>query len=248
VLECRGLAERSLCRGEPAEAVRLLEKAMRMGGATCPGLEDVLESARRQVGMANGYSESVAQAPAACPGDRPLTREEQLANGAQVGDRYSWRQTRESVEVSIFVPVGTKAKAVSVTVTDINVSVSVGGEKVFAGDWPYKVAPEEDPDWELKDVGGRRVLRLLVRKPPLPGGLSIVTWWRSALKGDPAIEVEEIKDRKRESNEAFAKAWKEANINFRDQVKNRKPVLIDGSGNLVDDEAEDQDGEAAMVP
>lgn len=217
--------------GEPAEAVRLLEKALRMGGASCPGLEDVLQAARKQAG---GYS-GTSTAPEAPAASTPLSREAQLANGGRVDDRYCWSQTRETVEVNVFVPADTKAKSVSVQVSDIKVTVSVGGTHVLDGEWVYKIAPEEDPDWEVIEFDGKRAVRLTVRKPPLPGGLSIVTWWRGVLKGDPTIEVEDIKDRKREANESFAKAWKDANISFREKTKNHKPILIDRSGNVVDD-------------
>lgn len=237
VLECRGLAERALRDGNPEEAVRLLEKALRMGGADCPGLLDVLESAKRKIALGASSTAVVHEAPRPA---EPPSREEQLANGGIVDDRYCWSQTRETVEVNVFVEDGTKAKAVAVKVTDINVNISIGGKSIFSGEWPYKVAPEEDPDWELRNFDGRRAVRLTVRKPPLPGGLSIVTWWRGVLKGDPTIEVEDIKDRTKERNESFAKAWKEANIGFRESVKNHKPIPIPVNGHIVPkDEVED---------
>jgi len=225
VLECRGLAERALRDGNAAEAVRLLEKAMRMGGADCPGLLDFLESVRRKVALGASSTAIVHEVPRPA---EPPSREEQLANGGCVGDRYCWSQTRETVEVNVFVEDGTKAKAVTLKVTEFDVNLVVGGRSVFSGEWPYKVAPEEDPDWEVRNFDGRRAVRLTVRKPPLPGGFSIVTWWRGVLKGDPTIEVDDLKDRtkQKEGNESFAKAWKEANISFREGVKSHKPIQI----------------------
>merc|ERR1712183_702596 len=115
----------------------------------------------------------------------------------------------------------------------------------MGGEWPYKVAPEEDPDWEVRDFDKRRAVRLTVRKPPLPGGLTVVTWWRGVLKGDPIIQVDDIKDIKKGRNESFAKAWKEANISFREKVKNHKPIPISANGDtMADDEVDD----STMVP
>lgn len=156
------------------------------------------------------------------------------------------------MEVNVFVPSDTKAKAVSVRADDIKVTLSVGGVTYLSGEWPYKVEPDEDPDlgtmldWEVRDFDGRRAVRLTVRKQVMPGGLSIITWWRSVLKGDPAIEVTEIKDRKKEANESFAKAWKEANISFKAKTANHKPTLIDRNGNIVEEDEDDEAVDAAM--
>merc|ERR1740123_1485916 len=167
VLQCRGLAERALRAGDASEAVRLLEKAMRLGGAQCPGTEEVLASARRQMAQ-QGQG---GAAPAAGAGKR--AREARQANGGVVEGRYSWSQTRETVDVNVFVPEGTKAKAVQVEVAETKVCVSVAGAKLLQGEWEFKVEPEEDPDWEVKDSEGRRVVRLTVHKAKVPGGLSV---------------------------------------------------------------------------
>merc|ERR1740121_542864 len=86
VLNCRGLAERALGRGEPEEAIRLLEKAMRIGGAECPGLRDVLEAARRQIALRSGAQLADVVA-------KPQSRETQASKGGVVADRYFWSQT-----------------------------------------------------------------------------------------------------------------------------------------------------------
>jgi len=218
VLQCRELAERALRRGDAAEAVRLLEKAMGMGGANCPGLEDILRAARLATG-----------------GGRPVTPQEHTgqstgstdpASGARVGDRYAWSQTKDSLEVNVFVEEGTKAKDVDVAVSEAKVNIKVRGLSVFEGEWEYKVLPDEDPDWEMVSSNGQRAVRLTVRKADLPGGMSIVVWWQRVLKGEPAIDVSKIQGRKLEASESFAKAWKEAHIQFKDRVKNRKPVPV----------------------
>lgn len=223
VLQCRALAERALRVGDASEAVRLLEKAMRLGGATCPGVEDLLASARQR---ATERGEVAAQATSA-----RRAQEAQQANGGVVEGRYSWFQTRETVEVNVFAPEGTKAKAVEVKVSETGVCVTASGAKLLEGDWEFKVEPEEDPDWEVREFEGRRVVRLSVRKATVPGGLSVVVWWKRILKGDPGIDVEGIAERKKEKTENFAKAWEEAHVAFREKVRTRTPITIDmGAG------------------
>merc|ERR1712048_925941 len=103
--------------------------------------------------------------------------------------------------------MGTRAQSVAVLVTETSVAITCAGRKIFGGCWEFKVAPEEDPDWELRELGGRRVLRLTVKKAVMPGGLGVVIWWSRVLKGDPSIDVGQISDRKHIASESFAKAW-----------------------------------------
>merc|ERR550525_1386126 len=95
VLQCRALAERALRRGDSAEGIRLLEKAMRLDGGRCPGLEDLLQSARN-------HSAGAIPLP---PGAKE--QDARRANGGTVGDRYCWSQTRDTVQVNVFVPEST---------------------------------------------------------------------------------------------------------------------------------------------
>lgn len=216
VLQCRELGERALRRGDAAEGVRLLEKALRLtGGAACPGLQDLLASAHKQA------------ASAATPGVAPHQREPRRANGGTVADRYCWSQTRDSLQVNVFVPDGTVAKDVRVQVTETSMTVSVRASAVLAGDWEYKVAPEEDPDWEMKACDGRRSIQLTVRKAEVGG---LIIWWKRVLKGEPAISAEDIQDRRADKAETFARVWEEAHDKFRQKVKERQPILIDADG------------------
>merc|ERR1712060_945779 len=121
-------------------------------------------------------------------------------------------------------------KAVSVEVKETALRIAVDGVILLAGDWEFKVTPEEEPDWEIKDVEGRRAIRLLVRKTPVAPGMSIVTWWKKILKGEPEIDVTDIEGRKREATESFSKAWNEAHLRFREKVQARTPIEIDSSG------------------
>jgi len=232
VLHCRGLAERALRQGDPAEASRLLEKAMRMGGADCPGLEDVLRAARQQAAGGAGTGMATAGGQPSplegSSGQKPGAADP--ARGGRVGDRYSWTQTKDSVEVNAFVQEGTRAKDVSVEVSETRVCVKVHGAALLDGEWEYKVVPEEDPDWEMRSLDGQRAVRLTVKKKDLPGGMSIVVWWRRALKGDPAIDASKIQGRKLEASESFAKAWQEAHSEFRERAKCRKAIPVDLGG------------------
>lgn len=220
VLQCRALGERALRNGDVSEGIRLLEKAMRLGG--CPGLEDTLRAARAR-------AESVDATPTPARSQEPKADE---MNGGLVPDKYAWSQTKETVELNLFIPEDAKAKDVEVLVTETTLKISLAKVVLFAGDWEFKVEPEEDPDWELKLRDGRRVLRLSVRKAPLPGGFSVSVWWSRVLKGEAAIDVKDLEGRKRdrEKSDEFKKAWTEAHDMFKEAVKKRTPIPIDLGG------------------
>ncbi|CAK9057046.1 Protein BOBBER 2, partial [Durusdinium trenchii] len=218
VLQCRALGERALRNGEVAEGIRLLEKAMRLGG--CPGLEDTLRAAR-------------AAAEGATTAPTPARAQEQAElNGGLVPERYAWSQTKETVELNLFVPEDAKARDVKVEVSESNLRITHNGATLLAGEWEFKVEPEEDVDWELKRCHDRRALRLLVRKAPMPGGMSVSVWWSGLLKGEPQIDVKNIEARQRDRDKSaeFKKAWTEAHAMFKEAVKNRTPIPIDLSG------------------
>jgi len=226
VLQCRALGERALQSGNVAEGIRLLEKAMRLGGHCCPGLDDLLEQARAKLVLPEGCAQagSIAQTT--------VEKLDHQLNGGVVANRYCWSQSKETIELHVFVPDATKANQVKVSVSEANVKIVVGNEPVLSGDWEFKVIPEEDPDWELADSDGRRAVRLMVQKAPMPGGFRVAVWWSRALKGDPSIDVRNIQGRKSnsEKSEQFAKAWGEAHAMFREKVKNRTPIPVDLSG------------------
>jgi len=114
-----------------------------------------------------------------------------------------------------------------VTLKEESVYISVGGSTVLKGEWEFKIEPEEDPDWELRDVKGRRVVHLTLRKKVMPGGFSIVIWWKRLLKGDPGIDVTDLEGRKTEKSQEFKKAWEEAHVKFKEQAAAHKPIEID---------------------
>eukprot|EP00928_Gymnodinium_smaydae_P018229 TRINITY_DN16943_c0_g1_i1.p1 TRINITY_DN16943_c0_g1~~TRINITY_DN16943_c0_g1_i1.p1 ORF type:complete len:340 (-),score=72.74 TRINITY_DN16943_c0_g1_i1:7-978(-) len=227
-LQCRALGERAMQRGDVTEGLRLLEKALRLD-RHLPGLEDMVAAARRQ--------HAAALAPAPVPRAAADPGAAVAASGGEVAGRYCWSQTRESVEVNIYVPDGTKAKSVSASVTETNVDVKVDGKSVFAGEWEFKVEPDEDPDWEMREVNGRRAIRLTIQKAPIRGGFSVIVWWKRVLKGDPEIDVAKISDRKPGKSEGFAKAWEEAHAMFKEKAKHREKIQINVGG-AADDDAE----------
>eukprot|EP00929_Paragymnodinium_shiwhaense_P053081 TRINITY_DN26575_c0_g1_i2.p1 TRINITY_DN26575_c0_g1~~TRINITY_DN26575_c0_g1_i2.p1 ORF type:complete len:346 (+),score=75.73 TRINITY_DN26575_c0_g1_i2:62-1099(+) len=254
VLQCQELAQRALRRSDFAEAVRLLEKALRMDvRRECPGLQDMLDAAKRQatpsISAAQTTQSALGATPLATTGGYVQTtvkHEPPEANGATVGERYRWTQSREIVEMHIYVPETTKSKDVTIKVTESTCDVRVSGNSVFSGAWEFKVDPEEDPDWELRHDDGRRAIRLLVRKAQLPGGMSIAVWWKRVLKGDPAIDVSGIQGRKREASESMAKAWAEAHAMFREKAANRQKIPVDVSTGRVGDDDIEEDSSAPM--
>eukprot|EP00434_Breviolum_minutum_P002925 symbB.v1.2.002571.t2/scaffold137.1/size303853/2 len=225
VLQCRALGERALRNGDVSEGIRLLEKAIRLGG--CPGLEDTLRAARKTAEQTQTASAKATPTPA-----RAQETQEKEQNGGLVPEKYAWSQTKETVELNLFVQEDAKAKDVEVEITETTLKISVQRVVLLSGDWEFKVEPEEDPDWELTSREGRRVLRLLVRKAPFPGGMSVSVWWSRILKGEPVIDVKDLEGRKRgrEKSEEFKKAWTDAHAMFKEAVKNRTPIPIDVPG------------------
>jgi len=150
-----------------------------------------------------------------------------VANGGIVGERYVWSQTAEEVQVHVIVPSTTAAKAVAIKVTENRLCLKEqhGTVQWLAGEWEFPIFPEEDVDWEVKELCGRRVVRILVRKkPPVMGGLRV--WWSRVLKGEPQIDVAKIEGRSQKDPHAFEKAWKEAHEQFREKIKGRQPIPI----------------------
>merc|ERR1712046_258475 len=105
-----------------------------MGGERCPGVPELLESAKQQVAATNA-------------GAAPRGAEQSngdVANGQAlhklnfVDDRYSWSQTKESVQVNVFVPAGTKAKDVAVEISESALNVLVNKKRLLQGEWEFK--------------------------------------------------------------------------------------------------------------
>ena len=129
--------------------------------------------------------------------------------------------------MNVFVPDGTAAKDVRAQVTETSLTVSVRASVVLGGDWEYRVAPEEDPDWEMRACHGPRSIQLTVRKAEVGG---LIIWWKRVLKGEPAISTEDIQDRRADKAESFARVWEEAHDKFSQKVKERQPIFVDADG------------------
>lgn len=88
------------------------------------------------------------------------------------------------------------------------------------------------PDWELTDyeTSGRRVVRVTLHKA-VPAS-AMVLWWRSALQGGPAVDTTAFEERKGAAQRtAAARAvWQEAEAQFLENVRNRKQIDVDVSG------------------
>lgn len=226
VLQLRGLAERALKNGNVEEGVRLLEKAMKIGGASCPGLKDLLTSAQNKLAAGKTVVVQMEQATQAktSSNDSSMT-----TNGGVCEDRYAWSQTKDTVVVDVFVPVDTRAKDIQIKYDEIDVSLKVRNVQLFGGKWKFKVIRPEDADdidWEFKTFSGRRTVRLTVRKADVPGGMGIVCWWSCVIQGDPGIDVSQIQGRKNNQNTSFADAWAAAHKEFKEKVKTRQKVDI----------------------
>lgn len=222
VLQLRGLAERALKNGNAEEGVRLLEKAVRIGGAACPGLEDLLHSARNKLAAGKVVAVQLTE-PKSSGSDANAT-----TNGGVCGDRYAWSQTKDSVVIDVFVPADTKAKDIQIKYDEFDVSLKVGSQQLFGGKWKFKVLKPEDGDidWEIKSFSGRRTVRLSVNKADVPGGMGIVCWWSCVIQGDPGIDVSQIQGRKNTQNTSFADAWAQAHKDFKDKIQTRQKVDI----------------------
>merc|ERR1719198_2866643 len=107
----------------------------------CPGLRDMLEGAKKHAarGGANSSKAAAAGGYAHAPA---ISHEPPEANGGTVGDRYRWTQTREVVDIHIYVPEATKGRDVVVKVSESTCDVRVSGISVFSGAWEFKVDPE----------------------------------------------------------------------------------------------------------
>ena len=173
---------------------------------------------------------------------------------AEGGDGYMWSQDKDEVIVSVVAPAGTRAKDVAVRCTSTSLEVAVctsggpGGSHarcLVSDDLAYPIDAEpadsddEDDtggggvktfgDWEVADfeptaLGGRRVVRVTLRKKGL--GM-LVHWWRRALKSGREIAPDAIQDRKAGKAEESKRIWEEATAAFREKVKKRELVEVD---------------------
>ena len=84
------------------------------------------------------------------------------------------------------------------------------------GDW-------EVCDYEPLELGGRRVVRVTVRKR----GLGMLThWWKKATADCDEIDPGAIRDRKPGRASEAARVWEEATEAFKRRVREREPIEV----------------------
>lgn len=159
-------------------------------------------------------------------------------NGAACA-RYMWSQSELEVELSIFLPPGTRARNLEVDICQpahparqrLRALTRGVGDAVFDEALAYAVlSPEDASDlsWEVCDFeakGGRRVLRVTLTKQVIQG---VRIWWTRAFDGEADIDPLQIPDRRRASAAKSHQAvWAAAQEEFRKRVSDpsAKPWL-----------------------
>lgn len=151
---------------------------------------------------------------------------------------HIWGQTREEVQICVFVPAGSRGKDVKVDVKPViggspHLRVSHLGKALVDDDLAHPVDTSEDAligCYTLEDYDStRRVVRVELKKSTVG---SSVFWWDRALASDPKVSQDAIVDidksgKAEENRRKWQEAWEEAHREFRKQVANQKPVEID---------------------
>lgn len=154
------------------------------------------------------------------------------------GSSHIWGQTREEVQICVFVPAGARGKDVKVDVKPViggspHLRVSYLGKALVDDDLAHPVDTSEDAligCYTLEDYDStRRVVRVELKKSTI--GTSVF-WWDRALAADAKIPQDAIVDidksgKAEENRRKWQEAWEEAHKEFRKQVANQKPVEID---------------------
>lgn len=184
-------------------------------------------------------------------------------NGGHTGKTNSycnclWSQTHDECIISILIPQKTRAKAVSIKLfpglfsgaTQQKPRLVVGlSENLSSGhkikllvdeELAYNVETEEDDgtfmDWEIKNIGKGRYIRITVSKKLTVGMSSaqgaegvgrVVLWWSQLFVGSTKIDVTKIKGRDMTKQKQYANAWQKANELFKKKIQEHQKVTID---------------------
>jgi hypothetical protein len=208
---------------------------------------------------------STISAPPPCaisPEERLSALSARLSRNGAVRESHLWRQSADEVEISVLVPPGTRAKQVrpklipsaepasSPTLLVERTDAAGSSPPYFRGVLAYPVeVPDEagELSWEITDyepeaLGGRRVVRVNLRKPPMQG---LVVWWTRALQIEPEIDTLSLPDRKRVTGaEEMQSVWEQAQVMFREKVASLQPreVTLGGAPWGEASEAEESQG------
>jgi len=137
-------------------------------------------------------SSSTQQEPAS-PGAEPKDADDDLPtpiNNGGITDKYSWSQSLGEVVVSIPLPSGTTSRQLRVDIGPDSLWAGLkGSSDAFLSGEPDERIDSGDATWTIedeKDSRTGRVLRLYLPK------LNKMSWWRSVVKGGPAINTKKI--------------------------------------------------------
>jgi hypothetical protein len=90
------------------------------------------------------------------------------------------------------------------------------------------------PELGEGDIGGRRLVKLTLRKTEVGGG-KVIVWWQCVFKGDPEVDTSKFQDRK--TNASFQRAWTEAHEKFKQEANNITVTEVDiGNPSNEDDD------------
>ncbi|RKP14027.1 HSP20-like chaperone [Piptocephalis cylindrospora] len=97
---------------------------------------------------------------------------------------YRWKQTLADLDVSISLPVGTRAKMLKVSITTTSIRVQVPGqdEPVLEGKLTHSVQ-EEECTWTVED---QKLLFIHLEKSDRQ------QWWKSVVQGAPEIDTSKL--------------------------------------------------------
>ena len=167
-------------------------------------------------------------------------------NGALHGEQYAWSQTRNEVDVYIFVPSHIKGKDLDVQVLEKSLKITLKNDAaidtpvvltspkdeersnrsvVIDEEFAYTVVQPEDvydTEWELveapHDPKKRKAVLIHLKKKPIPGGISVILWWSKCFEAEKTeIDVSKIPERVKYADSQ--KAWLEAHEMFRNKTR-----------------------------
>ena len=142
---------------------------------------------------------------------------------------FSWTQNRDEVFIKSPLPVGVRSSNIKCSYDDGDIHVYISGLEIFGGKLKHPIERESDDiDWEIIDDSKssnitERVLAITLRKKSIIPGA--VIWWSCIFVGDPEIDVEAIKGRKK----VDLSSWNEAHKMFKEKIAQRELINIDST-------------------
>jgi hypothetical protein len=103
-------------------------------------------------------------------------------------EKYSWGQTLEQVDCTVFLEKGIRAKQLDVQIktTTVRVAMKDGSKVFFEGEWPEKIDSEES-FWTLETTSTGKHLVMNITKMPNQD-----KWWETILKGEQKIDTSKV--------------------------------------------------------